>query len=66
MSEPDRHAEARYRALLARTETDLKLAEDVARSLNLPYSRLMRLKRARRELGDEQRDVSREREGGDE
>jgi hypothetical protein len=63
--EPDRHAEARYRQLLARTYTDLKLAEDVAVALNLPYKRRARLQRARRELGDEQRETETQRSGGD-
>lgn len=66
MTDPDRHAAARYRELLERTDTDLNLAQDVARALNLPYKRRARLQRARRELGDEQREAKAQRSGGDE
>lgn len=44
---------ARYQQLLERADFDLKLAADAALAAALPFARLMRIKRARRELNDE-------------
>jgi hypothetical protein len=49
---------ARYRELIERTAYDLKLAQDAARALNLPYKQIARLQRAQRELRDEQQEIS--------
>jgi hypothetical protein len=42
----------RFKQLVERARFDLQLAMDAARSADVPFSRLVRLKRARREMND--------------
>lgn len=49
---------SRYKQLLERASFDLKLAQDLALSMKLPFNRLARLQRAKREICDEQRDAA--------
>jgi len=42
----------RCKQLVERARFDLQLAMDAARSADVPFSRLVRLKRARREMND--------------
>lgn len=53
-----------YKKLVARAAVDLKLALDYALSTRLPYQRLARLKRARREMQDELHDLEKGIENG--
>ena len=62
--QPDRRTVALYAQLAARVETDLRLLHDAAVAIRLPFNRLARVKRARREVADELREIeSRSQEG---
>jgi hypothetical protein len=49
---------ARCKQLVERARFDLQLAMDAARSADVPFSRLVRLKRARREMDDLLRELT--------
>jgi hypothetical protein len=49
---------ARYAQLLERTAFDLKLTHDSALAANVPFARLQRINRARREIEDERRTLT--------
>jgi hypothetical protein len=53
-------AEARYRMLVERCGEDIRLTHDLALALKIPYSRLQRIIRARREFADELLDLEKE------
>jgi hypothetical protein len=48
----------RCKQLVERARFDLQLAMDAARSADVPFSRLVRLKRARREVNDLLRELT--------
>ena len=52
-----RRALARYLELAERCRHDLKLWHDAALAISLPFIRLQRIKRARREVADELREI---------
>lgn len=51
----DRRTRARYGELLSRVQIDLRLTHDAALAIGLEFKRLARIKRAMREVADEQR-----------
>jgi hypothetical protein len=53
----DPRTRARYAQLAARVETDLRLLHDTALAIQLPFNRLARVKRAKREICDELREI---------
>jgi hypothetical protein len=57
-SQVDRGTVARYAQLAARVEVDLRLLHDAALAIHLPFNRLARVKRAKREIGDELQEIA--------
>ena len=56
---------ARYAQLAQRVEVDLRLLHDAAVAIALPFNRLARVKRARREVADELREIEKGKETQD-
>lgn len=65
LQQPDRRTIARYAQLAQRVETDLRLLHDCALASGLEFKRLQRLKRARREVTDELREIEKGKETQD-
>jgi hypothetical protein len=59
----DRRTLARYATLARRVATDIRLLHDAALAIQLPFNRLARVKRARREISDELRALESATEG---